>query len=100
MNADAPCATCLPVEAEPEGELAAWKRLEADAGSIASLRIFSGVLAATSSISMPPSVDAITATRAVPRSTTHAEVELARDVAALLDEHALRPACPRGRSGA
>ena len=38
---------------------------------------------------MPPSVDAITVTRPVPRSSDHAEVELARDVDALLDEQAL-----------
>ena len=38
---------------------------------------------------MPPSVEAITVTGApVSRSTTHAEVELARDVAALLDTDA------------
>ena len=46
-------------------------------------------MAATSSISMPPSDEAITTTRPTPRSTTMAEVELARDVHALLDEQAL-----------
>src|SRR5437868_508320 len=40
------------------------------AGSMNTLRIFSGVLAATSSMSMPPSADAISTTRCVPRSTT------------------------------
>ncbi len=38
------------------------------AGSIATLRIFSGVRAATSSISMPPSVEAMTVMRLVARS--------------------------------
>ena len=38
------------------------------AGEMACLRIFSGVLAATSSISMPPSVDAMTVTLPVARS--------------------------------
>src|SRR5882762_5599415 len=39
-------------------------------GSMNALWIFSGVLAATSSMSMPPSLEAMSATRCVPRSTT------------------------------
>src|SRR5258706_4809875 len=39
-------------------------------GSMNTLWIFSGVLAATSSMSMPPSLEAMSATRCVPRSTT------------------------------
>ena len=52
-------------------------------------RIFSGCLAATSSISMPPSVEAITVTRPDAAIDDHADVELAGDVDALLDEEAL-----------
>src|SRR3569832_439433 len=40
------------------------------AGSTNSFKMFSGCLAATSSISTPPSDDAITTTRPAPRSTT------------------------------
>ena len=40
------------------------------AGSMATRMIFSGLCAATSSISMPPSVEAITVTRPVVRSTS------------------------------
>ena len=40
------------------------------AGSMATRMIFSGLCAATSSISMPPSVEAITVTRPVARSTS------------------------------
>ena len=40
------------------------------AGSTNTLWILSGVFAATSSMSMPPSAEAISATRCVPRSTT------------------------------
>src|SRR5882762_2826178 len=39
-------------------------------GSMNTLWIFSGVFAATSSMSMPPSLEAMSATRCVPRSTT------------------------------
>ena len=39
-------------------------------GSMNTFLIFSGVLAATSSMSMPPSEDAISTTFCVPRSTT------------------------------
>ena len=39
-------------------------------GSISSVMIFSGVLWATSSMSMPPSLDAMKATFCVPRSVT------------------------------
>ena len=78
------------LEAEPVGELRApATACKPIAGSIASLRIFSGCFAATSSISMPPSVDAITVTRPVARSSEHAEVELVLDREALLDEQAL-----------
>jgi len=40
-----------------------------EAGSTVSVAIFSGVLAATASISTPPSVEATKATRPDPRST-------------------------------
>ena len=55
------------------------------AGSIATLKIFSGVLWATSSISMPPSVEAMMVTREVARSSSKPEIQLALDVAAFLD---------------
>ncbi len=69
-------------------------------GSSVSRRIFSGVFAATSSISTPPSVDAITVTAPAAAVDDHAEVELARDVAALLDEQPAHDAPLRARSGA
>ena len=47
----------------PNASLRAWKPARPTAGSIASRRIFSGVFAATSSISTPPSGDAMTSTR-------------------------------------
>ncbi len=61
-------ATCLPSSASAKASFRAWKPCMPVAGSIATLTIFSGCAAATSSISMPPSVDAITVTRDVLRS--------------------------------
>ncbi len=48
----------------------AWKPRRPNAGSISSIRILSGVVSATTSISVPPSVDAITMLRLVERSRT------------------------------
>ena len=48
----------------------AWVSVRPATGSIATLWIFSGVRAATSSISMPPSELAISVTRCEERSTT------------------------------
>jgi len=48
--------------------LLAWKGINPVTGSITSLKIFSGVLAATSSISVPPSSEAINTTLEVARS--------------------------------
>ena len=48
----------------------AWKGDNPITGSIVSLKIFSGVLAATSSISVPPSSEAINVIRSVARSMT------------------------------
>ena len=44
--------------------------MKPETGSIATLTIFSGCLAATSSISTPPSVEAMKVTREVARSST------------------------------
>jgi len=52
--------------------------------SIATIRIFSGRVAATSSMSMPPSVEAMIVTRDVARSISIADIQLAFDVAAFL----------------
>jgi hypothetical protein len=54
------------LEAEAEGELAALVRLQPAPGLMSTRRIFSGSCAATSSMSMPPAAEAMTATR--PRS--------------------------------
>ena len=51
--------------------------------------IFSGVLAATSSMFMPPSVEAMKATREVSRSTRQREVKLLGDGGAFFDVEAL-----------
>ena len=61
-----------------------------------SLKIRSGVSSATFSISMPPSGLTMSTSRSVARSRTMPEVELALDLEALLDEHALHllPAGP------
>jgi hypothetical protein len=56
--------------AERRAELPRLEGLQADVGSTGSRRIFSGVRAATSSISTPPSADAITVTRLLARSST------------------------------
>ena len=69
------------------------------AGSIATLRIFSGCLAATSSISTPPSVEAMRVTRDVGPVDHRAEIELAGDVAAVLDVDAPHLPALRARSG-
>ncbi len=50
---------CSGSSPRPKAILRPWKAWKPVAGSIHSLRIFSGFLAATSSISMPPSVEAI-----------------------------------------
>ena len=51
--------------------------------------IFSGVSCATFSMSMPPSVETTKATRPVSRSTSSEQIELARDVGAVLDVEAV-----------
>ena len=62
--------TCLPSRPRPKASRRAMYGIMPVAGSTLIIRIFSGVLAATSSISMPPSVDAIRVTDLVARSTT------------------------------
>ena len=54
----------------PKESFRAWYGMRPIAGSMYSLRIFSGVRAATVSISIPPSVDAIMTTRDTARSMT------------------------------
>ena len=56
---------------------------------MATCAIFSGVLAATSSISIPPSELAIRTTRWLARSTTMPSVKLLANVRAFLDQQAL-----------
>ena len=89
MNLVTALLTCLPSGPSPKAIWRAWNGWKPVAGSIATLRIFSGCCAATSSISMPPSVEAMMVTREVARSISGAEIELARDVAAFLDIDAL-----------
>ena len=48
----------------------AWYSRSPRNGSTATVMIFSGVLAATSSMSTPPSLEAITTTRRLARSST------------------------------
>ena len=55
------------------------------AGSTWTVRSSPASSCATSSMSMPPSVEATKATRPSPRSTRQRQVELARDVGAFLD---------------
>ena len=59
------------------------------AGSTVRVTIFSGVSAATSSMSMPPSVEAMKATRAGVAIDQEREIKLARDGRAL---HHIDPA--------
>jgi len=61
-------AICLTSRPSPKASSRAWKPCIPVTGSIATRRIFSGCLAATSSISMPPSVEAMTVMREVLRS--------------------------------
>ena len=56
----------LPVRPRLKAILRHWKGVSPTSGSIASVKIFSGVVAATSSISIPPSVEAMTVTFEVP----------------------------------
>ena len=77
--------TCLPSRPSPKAIWRPWNGWKPIAGSIATLMIFSGVRAATSSISTPPSVEAMKVTREVRAVDHHAEIELARDLAAVLD---------------
>ena len=57
-------------------------------GSMATLWIFSGVFAATSSMSMPPSELAISVTRCATAVDHHADVELLLDVGTVFDQQA------------
>ena len=59
-----------PARPRPKPSLRAWKPETPEAGSMATFRIFSGWLCATSSISMPPSVEAMIMMREVSRSTS------------------------------
>jgi len=62
--------TCLPERPRPKARPRAWKAEMPVAGSTETRRIFSGLCSATSSISIPPSVEAMIATRDVARSTS------------------------------
>ena len=61
---------CIAAPAPGEGELARLERLEAEAGIDVFLDDRFGFSAATSSISMPPAVDAMKTVRAAARSST------------------------------
>ncbi len=69
MNATA-LPTSLPLRPRPKASSRPWNGMKPVTGSIATLMIFSGCLAATSSISTPPSVEAMKVTREVARSST------------------------------
>ncbi len=69
------------------------------AGSIVSVKILSGVSCATFSMSMPPSVEAMNATREVDAINERREIELAADVDSVLDIDASHGAPGRARSG-
>ena len=83
------CERQLPSRPRPAAIRVAWKSSSPKAGSIVSFRIFSGVSAATSSISVPPSVDAMTMLRRRRPVEQHREVQLVGDVDALLDVEAV-----------
>ncbi len=70
-----------------------------EAGSTVKVRIFSGVLAATSSMSMPPSVEQTKAMRLEAAVDQQREVELAGDVGAVLDVDAVDHLARPGRTG-
>ena len=57
-------------QAQAERQLARLKGLKADRRIDVSFKIFSGVLAATSSMSMPPAADAMKTSVAAARSST------------------------------
>ena len=61
--------TCLPGSPSPKASFRACQPEIPEAGSTATFRIFSGWCSATSSISIPPSVEAMTVMREVSRST-------------------------------
>jgi len=62
--------TCLPCRPMAKATLRAWKPSKPLSGAMGSLMIFSGVLAATSSMSMPPSLLAMSTGQPWARSTT------------------------------
>ena len=62
--------TWRPSRPRPKAIWRPWNGWKPMAGSIPTFRIFSGVRAATSSISTPPSAEAIRVTREVARSIT------------------------------
>ena len=66
------CLTWPPVRPRAKATRRPWKSDSPEAGSTLKLTIFSGVEAATSSMSMPPSVEATKLMREVPRSTSSA----------------------------
>ena len=98
MNATA-LATCLPSQAEPEGDLAAVERLEADRRVDRDLDDL--VRAARRDLL---DLDAALGRRHQGHARGRAvdddaEIELVRDLAALLDEHPADLAALRARSG-
>ena len=76
----------------PNASLRAWNGASPKPGSKASLRISSGVLAATSSISMPPAADAMKTGLPCTRSSTMPEVQLALDGQRLFHQQPLHDA--------
>ena len=93
-------STCLSFSPSAKAILRAWNAATPITGSIGSVMILSGVLAATSSISMPPSVLAITATLLGLAIDQHRQVQLARNFARLLQiEFAHHPALRPGLMG-
>ena len=62
--------TASPFSPRPKASLRAWKALKPSDGSIGSLRMRSGLFAATSSMSIPPALDAMKTGFSAPLSTT------------------------------
>ena len=77
-----------PLSPMPNASLRAWNGTMPVPGSMCSRRIFSGSLAATSSMSMPPAALAMMTGRRGRAVDQDAQIELALDLEPFLDEHA------------